>query len=247
MTKFTQNELMPSAYITKKRQRVKQFNDTVYLENNDEFEIELFNPTITKYLAEIKINNNSIGIGIILRPGERVFLERFTDDQSKKFCFKTYTVEGNNIAVRKAIENNGNLEIKFYKEIINQVILPLWKPYYPKLNTPTYDINYTTATSSYVTDMLSTSVTNFCCSNSPKEKKSKIIETGRVEKGSVSNQKFNTDYNSEFSIYSNHIVFWKILPKSSIHNEDIIIYCGKCGAKRKRKNHAFCPICGEKY
>ena len=77
----------PEAFVTKGKQRLKQYTDTVYLNNGDEFEIELYNPTKNKVLAKVEMNGNSIGAGIILRPGERVFLERFLNE-SKKFCLK---------------------------------------------------------------------------------------------------------------------------------------------------------------
>ena len=79
---------VPQSFITKSKQRLKQHTDTVYLNNGDEFEIELFNPTQNKVLSKIEINGVSIGNGIILRPGERVFLERYLDE-AKKFLFET--------------------------------------------------------------------------------------------------------------------------------------------------------------
>ena len=40
---------VPSAFVTKSKQRVKQHsNQIIYLNNGDEFEIELFNPTTNK-------------------------------------------------------------------------------------------------------------------------------------------------------------------------------------------------------
>ncbi len=108
----------PVAFIAKNKQRLKQYNNVVYLKNGDEFQIELFNPTKEKVLAEITINNKSLSTGISLRPGERVFLERYTNE-STKFKFETYTVDGNNVQVQKAIEDNGNVKVNFYKEGIN--------------------------------------------------------------------------------------------------------------------------------
>lgn len=64
------------------------------MKNGSEFELELFNPKQTTILAKIKINGSYIGGGgIVLRPGERVFLERYLDD-AKKFLFETYNVDG---------------------------------------------------------------------------------------------------------------------------------------------------------
>lgn len=281
MRNFTQSELMPCAYITKQRQRVKQSNDIVYLENDDEFEIELFNPTTKKFLAEIKLNNNSIGRGIVLRPGERIFLERFTDDFARKFSFKTYMVEGGSAEVKRAIANNGDLEVKFFKEILR-----------PKIKQPTlftnrvrYDSNLgfdsTTysaginepigmASCSFTANMKDFSVIDYAQQETHRgilgkelnsrsfsintagpagKNETKSIETGRVEKGSTSNQKFEIDTDSEFSMLSNNIVIWKILPKSQapVRNEDIVIYCSKCGMKRKKRSDNFCSKCGTKY
>ena len=98
---------VPTVYVTKGRQRVKQYdNYIVYLKNGDEFEIEFFNPTINKVLAKINLNGKSLGSGIVLRPGERVFLERYIDE-AKKFLFETYEVDGNDSNVKEAIKMNG--------------------------------------------------------------------------------------------------------------------------------------------
>ncbi len=109
----TKGWVVPQSFITKSKQRLKQHVDTVYLKNGDEFEIELFNPTQNKVLAKIELNGVSIGSGIVLRPGERVFLERYLDD-AKKFLFETYIVNGNNNDVQQAIAKNGDVTVKFY-------------------------------------------------------------------------------------------------------------------------------------
>ena len=57
---------VPQSFITKSKQRLKQHVDTVYLNNGDEFEIELFNPTQNKVLSKIEINGISIGSGITI-------------------------------------------------------------------------------------------------------------------------------------------------------------------------------------
>ena len=108
-------EMEPTAYITKNKQRVKQNGDIIYLKNGDEFELELYNPTTEVILATILINGNPIGSGIVLRPAERVFLDRYPDEP-KKFIFDTYEVDGNSTSVMKAIENNGKITVSFSKE-----------------------------------------------------------------------------------------------------------------------------------
>ena len=104
------NENQPTAHITVEKKRIKQYDDIVYLSDQKEFELELYNPTNGKILAKIEVNGKSIGNGIILRPCERVFLERHID-VAKKFLFETYSVERNDPNLKNAIANNGSVEI----------------------------------------------------------------------------------------------------------------------------------------
>jgi hypothetical protein len=106
----------PCAYITKDRKRLKQFGQNVYLNNGDEFELELFNPSSTTVLAKIKLDGSYIsGGGIVLKPGQRVYLERYLDDP-RKFKFETYEVDGTSNEVLDAISGNGDVVIDFFDE-----------------------------------------------------------------------------------------------------------------------------------
>ena len=106
----------PCAYITKDRKRLKQFGQTVYLNNGEEFELELFNPSTTTVLAKIKLDGSYIsGGGIVLKPGQRVYLERYLDDP-RKFKFETYEVDGTSNEVLDAIAGNGDVVIDFFDE-----------------------------------------------------------------------------------------------------------------------------------
>lgn len=100
---------------------------TVYLNDGDEFQIQLFNPETTEIGAEIFIDGEPLSNLIILNPGERMWLERYTD-KAKKFKFKVYTVDGDSKEVEKAIAKNGEIEIKFYRKrkptIINRYHYP---------------------------------------------------------------------------------------------------------------------------
>jgi hypothetical protein len=113
--------------------RLKQHPDnTVYLDNGREFQLEVFNPTTSKILAKIKINGNYISnTGLVLKPGQRVFLERYLDE-AKKFKFETYNVESTP-ETQAAIANNGMVEVEFYKEYVTPIstctytyIPPIW-------------------------------------------------------------------------------------------------------------------------
>ena len=106
----------PCAYITKDRKRLKQNGQNVYLNNGDEFQLELFNPSSTTVLAKIKLDGSYIsGGGIVLKPGQRVYLERYLDDP-RKFKFETYEVDGTSNEVLDAISGNGDVVIDFFDE-----------------------------------------------------------------------------------------------------------------------------------
>lgn len=259
----------PTAYLTKGKQRVKQYGNIVYLKNGEEFEIELFNPTTNKVLAEIELNGKSLGDGIILRPGERVFLERYLDE-ARKFLFETYVVNGKSEEVKKAIENNGDVHVRFYNERYDSHNFTSWSSttsnfpmfnldkdfYIPCSNTTTSRyINYSSTFTSGENVLFSGTITTNSMpstesfdTNSKKKSLSKEIETGRVEKGSHSNQSFEYD-TTKFNLYSTWESIWKILPVSqkAITKEDLSIYCTQCGARRKKTSHVFCPICGNKF
>lgn len=105
----------------------KEYNDAskgvdnfiVYLNDGDEFQIQLFNPTNRVIGAKLKFNNEQRGWlssdnYIVLRPGERVWLERFLDC-CDKFVFNTYEVS-NSRQVMEAIRDNGDITVEFYYE-----------------------------------------------------------------------------------------------------------------------------------
>jgi len=149
---------LPSAWIVnpkdKGRKSIK--GDKIYLDDNQEFEIEIHNPLKESILADIRLNGSSIAkTGLVVKPGQRVYLDCFVDDR-KKFIFQTYTVDGTQESL-DAIVDNGLLEVFFYKEqavtlqnwidkyhrvIINEYpvyfpIYPRWYPTYYTLGTGT--------------------------------------------------------------------------------------------------------------
>lgn len=110
----------PTANIAVNKSRLKVYNKkgdmpTYYLQKGQEFQIELFNPTTDTILAKITLNGNEISQGgLVLNPGQRVFLDRYLD-VAKKFMFDTYEVS-NTQEVREAIVNNGDFKVQFYRE-----------------------------------------------------------------------------------------------------------------------------------
>ena len=74
------------------------------------------------------------------------------------------------------------------------------------------------------------------------------METGTIEKGSTSDQKF-TYTDMEFETVSSYNVLWKILPVSEqVHTSKTInkIYCTECGGRIRKTSFKFCPQCGTK-
>jgi len=202
--------------------RLKKHNDIIYLEDGQEFQIELSNKSQSTYLAKIKLNGNYISeSGIVLRPGEHVFLERYLDN-NKKFKFSTYNVKDTE-ANKIAIENNGIVEIEYYKEYTHSYVYPTWPiTYWPS----TY----------------ATSSSNEC--NMISDVNLSYIETGRVEEGSESTQTF-TYSNITFEAFTNKTIKYHIKPTSqeAINIKEIRNYCTSCG-RRAKHNWKFCPGCG---
>ena len=241
-------------------------NGKVYLDDGQEFEIELYNPLKECILCDIKLNGQSISKnGLILKPGQRFYLDCFIDDK-KKFIFNTYDVELSLESI-EATENNGSLEVFFYKEqVINinnwndkfqkiiieryPVYYPYYDPYwYPYRTNIIYGNGTTAIGSSYPTTTLSsgnsnlftsnaintvygctndsssvvgsaTSYTadqfNVNCSNSTSLNNLTLnssFETGRVEKGSSSSQKF-TEVEMDFETNYIASTIIQLLPTS---------------------------------
>ena len=78
------------------------------------------------------------------------------------------------------------------------------------------------------------------------EASSTPIETGRVEKGSNSDQSF-TNYYGDFETFYFTAKEYKLLPESTKPKEmkDIRQYCPGCRTRIKKSSWKFCPSCGE--
>jgi len=240
MKNYTTKVAEPTAHITVKKQRVKQNGKNVYLDNNTEFELELYNPTDTKLKATIEFDGNLISTsGIVLRPGERIFLDRYLD-VDRKFLYETYEVKDTE-QNREAIDNNGLVKVKFYQKQVwqNPSIFSGSNAYFPRnwgLNNSGYvngnGVTFTTTGMNLVSEV----------SNSYKA--NDTVETGRVEMGDKSNQVFQSEYDMYYA-WSSWETSWKILPKSQElkTSKDLIQKCNRCNTKLK-SNWKFCPECG---
>ena len=243
LAKIAVNKSLLKEYSNSSNERI------VYMNDGTEFQIQIFNPysyiigVTFGFNEDSNVYNNQ---KLVLRPGERVWLERYLDNESR-LLFSTYEV-GTSNEVKNAIKNNGNLCVKFFKEqerhYWNNVISVGYSDIYNnEIGSPTY--------------CQSNSITNTFITNSPYNTNSIInlntsinqssIETGRIEEGSHSNQKFQNVY-KDFEYWPFRTEYIKILPASQkqINTNDLSKrYCHQCGRKLNPK-YKFCPFCGAK-
>jgi hypothetical protein len=255
---IAQTSTKPSAWIVtpndKGRKSIK--NGKVFLNDGDEFEIELFNPLTVSVLADIKLNGQSISkTGLVVKPGQRIYLDCFIDDR-KKFKFSTYEIENSGEAL-DATQNNGLLEVFFYKEDVitldnwqkkfDRVIVEKWYPaYYPTYPVYPYYRPITTSGSLLTTmttngsGLIGTSNAYYSSNNvnfsntsnsinlSNLNISGNSIETGRVEKGESSKQKF-TDVDMDFEKHYIASTIIQILPESRKPTEVKEVFNKKTG------------------
>jgi len=264
---------VPRADISVNRNRVKKYGrdkTDIYLNNGVEFEIELTNPTQDTWLAKIWVNERPIGMGgLVVRPGQHIFLERYLED-NKKFKFDTYMVDDVD-EVQEAIAKNGVVHVQFYQKIASLTYSWTYtaQPTYTKTYTNlhgvtkksfvpkrggTYGstIGAPSATSTGISDDASVTAMNmldvqatYCADSAIPEPEQ--VETGRVEKGSESDQEFVPAYEN-FNTYAAYTYTYKLMPVSARPYEayNVRVYCDECG-RRQRKTDKFCPGCGTRF
>lgn len=184
--------------------------------------------------------------GIVLKPGVRVYLERFLDTP-KHFAFETYVVDGSDSQAVAAITQNGDIVVDFYDEDVPvpKVIINDYQPLYRQynsLNGNTVNCFYSNSSS------LVGTVTSASMENSIVKQSRSLKETGRVEQGSHSNQEFK-QYNGKFESFARTVVHLKLLPFSEkpFEIQDLAEYCTNCGTRNKKGNYNYCPKCGHKF
>lgn len=238
-TKIARNsQSSPHAWVVSSgdrgRKSIKKDNK-IYLEDGENFEIEIFNPLTKSVLTDIKINGESISkSGLVLMPGERFYLDCFIET-GEKFKFKTYKVEDSNLS-KQAINQNGFVEVFFYKEetqnfnnwinltpIIIKEYYPNWYPWYKPYTTPYWYLynSGTTINTNNFDGVYNTNTYNDGTLNSFSTAKNTgstyytsgidVIKTGRISAGEKSNQEFD-DFFGNFESYYINSVTYQILP-----------------------------------
>ena len=263
--------------IAKNKSLLKEYKSsnnsrTVYLNDGEEFQIQLYNPYDYTISAKITLNGTEIPNVLVLRPAERVWLDRYLDTP-RKFKFETYEVD-NDKNTEKITAYNGLIKVSFYREIPrtgNQFNIHDYdeirvrNPYgvVDSLTPGIYDC--TTLQNSNKTFEPKTIIHNYynstsscsCASSCTYNTTTNVlqasasttpnsIETGRIAEGSYSNQKLDK-VDLEFSPWSCNTETIKILPlscKPFSSNDLKKQYCPSCGYKVNDK-YKFCPYCGK--
>ncbi len=238
----------------------------IYLNDGDYIQLNIFNPFTCRIGVQLKFNGKCENDLLIVFPGQRVILDRFLSD-NHRIQFKTYMVDGDDKMVKKAIKDNGKLNIYFWYE---------QHKYYP-INI-SYNCTYPYSISGYSDNdkstysygMSSTTLTN--TDSLSTFYKQNLEETGRIEKGKKSNQKLkDIDFDRGYIF---HTLEYKLLPYSikedkkkplsipklgdflDIPNESktysktyrntdnsIRLYCSSCGYRVRNRSWKFCPMC----
>ena len=115
------------AKVAKNKSLLKEYKTslcdrTVYLNDGDEFQFQLFNPEREEISVRISIESSQLSHDIVIRPGEKIWIERYTDIP-KKFKFNTYYVNDKNKEVQDAIADNGDIRIQFFHKKKKE---PIW-------------------------------------------------------------------------------------------------------------------------
>ena len=267
MVRIAKNKSLLKEYKTSNNPR------TVYLSDGEEFQIQLYNPYNYTVSAKITLNGTEIPNVLVLRPAERVWLDRYLDTP-RKFKFETYEVD-NDKNTEKITAQNGLIEVNFYREaprrknqfnIRDYGEIRVKNPYgimdsltpglcdYTTLQNTSKTFNpesiiqtYYNSDSSCVSSCAcATTDTVANASQSSDQVALNSIETGRIAEGSYSNQKLDK-VDLEFSPWACNTETIKILPlscKSFSSNDLKKQYCPSCGHKINDK-YKFCPYCGE--
>lgn len=269
--KTTSTSSSPAAYLAvgRDQNRLKIYGGSkVYLQDGQEFLIELFNPTQDTIGAKIFINGKAISDRmVVLRPGEREVLRRYIDED-RKFVFNTYKV-GDTPEARNAIANNGFVKVEFHREYRPNTTIT-WggtsNTFYVNNNPNTY---FTNTGSGISGGPLYRSTTNdgsglysqdlsrsFCSADDVQCNANNVthdsfsnlneVETGRIEAGKASGQDFDT-YHGTFEYYSFANSEYQILPMSMqpVEASKIRQYCPGCRNRIRKSSWKYCPSCGE--
>lgn len=198
----------------------------VFLKNETEYSFWFYNDSNTKYAIGICIDGKIQSKRLVLNPYETVNLERWFDSNNK-FKFKTYeTIKGG-----PGEDILGKIKLQFYAEKV-KMYFTYTEPFkqYGGFNNCT-NVNWSTSNT-------------ISCANSA----SNTISVGHTEKGSHSDQQFQTSC-AEFELFESMTHNFWLLPEERfsefVSANKIRNYCSSCG-RRLKQGWKFCAGCGTK-
>jgi hypothetical protein len=226
----------------------------VYLKNDTNFSIELFNPLkeeimIRLYIGNFVQNSNTF----YLKPFERIFVNHLPNFQ--KFVYKTYDVNSKDMS---NVDENLKKLFSSVKALVYKSTTDTY--YYPynfndwnikELKTgdcfpPINDVFYTTSTDT--AEKIKSYDVNSHCSTASTEasnKDSKTEKIGYIECVNNNNNP-NALFNSFYYQKTIHIMPYEEKPLTKKeYYKTCRKYCTNCGTKVK-PTYKFCPQCGEK-
>jgi len=216
------------------------FTDTVFLEDNTEFEIEFFNKSKKTAGAILTINGERLSRYPVIYNGQKYILKDFIND-ARKFLFKVYEVDSNDVDVKQAIEDNGVITIEYYYErpIEQKIIKQIQSESSPKRDS---NVNYSIESIDDI-DAVNYSLADESDFSHPEtsDLHSKE-ETGKITKGSLSSANYKSvNIELDFTVLETQKI--QILPFS---RKPKFIKCSQCQYISNIEAN-YCEECGNKY
>lgn len=260
------------------RQKVhsKETDPTLYLKDEQEFELELISHFQKTIGIKIKINGSYISQShLIMKPGERIVLDRFID-KPNKFKFSEYNlgIKGDEYTETSKnfynMSEQGFIEVEAYRAYQEFQIQKINEPYITlggsfganNYNQYYNNTNYnTTITCNDLNSMNyvcgDSTISNFKSFNEVSNVTNEILSKslniepemekgGEINEGSKSQQTFEY-VNTSFSTYKSYSYKFRLKPISSKPIE-VSDLKKYCTecGKKANKEHKFCANCGTK-
>ena len=192
------------------------------IEKNGDFKVEFYRERIPNYFT----NNGSLTINSSNSRGWNGNINNTIGGYASSIPNGTVNLTNTSGHIGTTALYNSSVDTNFFDQNASNSI-------------PTLDL---------MDDTLSLDMPDVTRSSRTLKSRSKSIETGRVEQGSVSDQKVVT-VDKKFEYWAFHTIEYKMLPVSqkinTVEDINVKVYCTNCGAKLG-KGHKFCGQCGTK-
>jgi hypothetical protein len=247
------------------KKRGTKGEDVIYLSDKQSFAFKFFNPLKEKIGIQITMNGKSDGNLLVANPGQSINLERFLNE-SRKMIFETYSIDSTNEAAVSAIQNNGDIQIDFFKE---ETPTNDWDTAFTTFHSQNSNSRVYGSSGTYSTLSNTNGMGNVrCCGASldavdysdyvgenleknieHAEYQAETVETGRVERGENSDQNLEK-VEIEFKTTPFLTQLMKLMPVSQAKTytktdvNDTRNYCPSCRYRVRNQSWIFCPKCG---